>query len=117
MVTGRRCGTLAAMSLKNTVFEERGFAIVGGVLSAEACDTIAAGVRADAVSGGARGLLNQPWCVELAETLLRHGELSGLIPDGHLAVQCTFFEKSRDHNWLVPIHQDLSIPVAARVDE
>ena len=40
----------------------------------------------------------------------------GLIPAGHVAVQCTYFEKSASRNWLVPIHQDLSIPVARRVD-
>jgi hypothetical protein len=34
-----------------------------------------------------------------------------------VAVQCTYFEKSASRNWLVPIHQDLSIPVARRVDE
>lgn len=32
------------------------------------------------------------------------------------AVQCTWFEKSAERNWLVTIHQDLSIPVAVRVD-
>jgi ectoine hydroxylase-related dioxygenase (phytanoyl-CoA dioxygenase family) len=30
-------------------------------------------------------------------------------------VQCTYFEKSPDHNWLVSIHQDPSIPVAEPV--
>ena len=29
-----------------------------------------------------------------------------------MAVQCTYFEKSAARNWLVPLHQDLSIPVA-----
>ena len=33
-----------------------------------------------------------------------------------VAVQCTYFEKSADRNWLVPIHQDLAIPVARRVE-
>jgi ectoine hydroxylase-related dioxygenase (phytanoyl-CoA dioxygenase family) len=31
-------------------------------------------------------------------------------------VQCSLFEKSVDNNWLVALHQDLSIPVAERVD-
>lgn len=34
----------------------------------------------------------------------------------HAAVQCTYFEKSVDRNWLVPWHRDESIAVAARVD-
>ena len=39
---------------------------------------------------------------------------AGLIPSDFVSVQCTYFEKSRDHNWLVAPHQDLSIPVGAR---
>lgn len=42
--------------------------------------------------------------------------VGALIPAGHVAVQCTYFEKSVDKNWLVPIHQDLSIPVRERGD-
>ena len=30
-------------------------------------------------------------------------------------VQCTFFDKSADNNWLVALHQDLSIPIQERV--
>jgi ectoine hydroxylase-related dioxygenase (phytanoyl-CoA dioxygenase family) len=33
-----------------------------------------------------------------------------------VAAQCTLFSKSIATNWLVPLHQDLSIPVAERVD-
>ncbi len=32
-----------------------------------------------------------------------------------MAVQCTYFDKSPSVNWLVPIHQDLSIPVQERI--
>ena len=39
-----------------------------------------------------------------------------MLPADPVAVQCTFFEKSRDRNWLVPIHQDLSIPVREKID-
>ncbi len=31
-------------------------------------------------------------------------------------LQCTLFAKSTENNWLVCLHQDLSIPVAERVD-
>ena len=31
-------------------------------------------------------------------------------------MQCSLFEKSVDNNWLVALHQDLSIPVAEKVD-
>jgi ectoine hydroxylase-related dioxygenase (phytanoyl-CoA dioxygenase family) len=42
---------------------------------------------------------------------------SQLVPAELVAVQCTYFEKSAARNWLVPWHQDLSIPVAERVDD
>jgi ectoine hydroxylase-related dioxygenase (phytanoyl-CoA dioxygenase family) len=52
----------------------------------------------------------------LARRLLEHPRLRHFVPRGHVAVQCTYFEKSAGRNWLVPLHQDLAIPVAARVD-
>lgn len=39
-----------------------------------------------------------------------------MLPVDPTAVQCTLFVKSIDKNWLVSLHQDLSIPVAERVD-
>ena len=47
--------------------------------------------------------------------LRAHHVLQSLIPADHVAVQCTYFEKSSERNWLVALHQDLSIPVARRV--
>lgn len=44
-----------------------------------------------------------------------HSVLSKLVPAEFVATQCTYFEKSASRNWLVPVHQDLSIPVAERV--
>jgi hypothetical protein len=97
-------------------FDADGFVVVERVLAAPECAALAARVLlADPGAGGTRCLLAQPWCVALAARLRAHAALSGLIPAGHVAVQCTWFEKSAARNWLVPIHQDLSIPVAARV--
>jgi hypothetical protein len=99
-------------------FEADGFVIVAGILSGADCAGAASQVRlADAASGGTRCLLSQPWCAALAARLRAHAALSDYIPAGHLAVQCNYFEKSAGRNWLVPLHQDLSIPVAARVAE
>jgi hypothetical protein len=38
------------------------------------------------------------------------------MPHDACAVQCTYFTKSPTHNWLLTLHQDLSIPVADRID-
>ena len=68
-------------------------------------------------SVGTRCLLSESWCSALAKIIIGHPLLNDLIPVDHVAVQCTYFEKSAERNWLVPIHQDLSIPVAERVDD
>ena len=64
---------------------------------------------------GSRNMLSRPWCGQLAQRLRASPALAALIPVGHVAVQCTYFEKSRDTNWLVAVHQDLHIPVRAPV--
>ena len=98
-------------------FAATGAALVPEVLSPTECDAIAARVEpASAASGGTRSLPAHPWCALLARRLRAHPALSQLVPAGFAAVQCTYFEKSASRNWLVPIHQDLSIPVAERVD-
>ena len=99
-------------------FETDGFAVVPQVLSDAECAAAASQVcLADPGAGGTRCLLEQPWCAALAVRLRAHPGLAGYIGSDSVAVQCNYFEKSADRNWLVPIHQDLSIPVAARVAE
>lgn len=97
-------------------FPADGFALVPGVLAAAQCAAIASRIQPDSASAGTRCLLPQAWCAALAGRLRLHPALSRLIPADHVAVQCTYFEKSAACNWLVPIHQDLSVPVASRVD-
>ena len=97
-------------------FEADGFVLVPGILPDAECAAIAGSVHAAlSPSGGSRNLLVQPWSTSLAARLRAHPALAEYIA-GSVAVQCTYFEKSAGRNWLVPIHQDLSIPVAARVD-
>lgn len=98
-------------------FAAQGFALIAPVLSAAECDAVAA-TLADGLKGsiGTRCLLSQQWCGDLAAHIRQQPALATLIPRDYVAVQCTFFEKSPANNWLVPIHQDLSIPVAQRVE-
>lgn len=93
-----------------------GFVGVPDVLSAPACEALQPDDPGAGASGGTRCLLSADWCAALAGRLREHGDLGRLLPPGHVAVQCTYFEKSSARNWLVPLHQDLSIPVAERVD-
>jgi ectoine hydroxylase-related dioxygenase (phytanoyl-CoA dioxygenase family) len=93
-----------------------GFVVLRGVLRQEECAALAAlAARASTESAGTRCLLSLAWCQSLAAQLRRHPAIAALVPADHVAAQCTYFEKSVARNWLVPIHQDLSIPVAARV--
>jgi hypothetical protein len=99
-------------------FEKDGYAVVPYILTADECAGFASQVYlADAASGGTRCLLAQPWCAQLAARLRAHPALAEYIGAQRVAVQCTYFEKSAGRNWLVPVHQDLSIPVAGRVAE
>jgi hypothetical protein len=98
-------------------FDEQGYALAPGLLEPGECELIAANLPSDSASVGHRRLLDETWCAALAQRLQRHPALAAMIPASHVAVQCTWFEKSSDRNWLVPMHQDLSIPVAARVPE
>lgn len=97
-------------------FSRDGFAVIPGVFDALRCAAVAQ-LTAAAASGspGTRCLLAEDWCRMLASTLRAHPAIAPVIPGDYVAVQCTYFEKSRAQNWLVPVHQDLSIPVRARV--
>src|SRR5438105_2636370 len=82
-----------------------GYAVIPGLIEQDdICDLIH-NLR---VSGaGMRRILDTPWCATLAGRIAR---------ERAVAVQCTLFSKSTEANWLVPLHQDLSIPVAERVN-
>lgn len=95
-------------------FSSNGFAVTSRVLTDAECERIALRVPSNG-RPGSRCLLNEAWCAELAGTIRRHDELAVHVPRAHVAVQCTCFEKSVAGNWLVPMHQDLGIPVARRV--
>lgn len=96
----------------STQFAEQGFAIVPGALGeAELATARPPGLPASG-RGGSRCLMPEPWCARLAQRLRAQPALQALIPAAYVAVQCTYFEKSAARNWLVPLHQDLSIPVA-----
>lgn len=99
------------------MFREQGFEILQGVVSSEECSVLDSELkRLHVVGAGTRNLLDASWCVSLAEKVRRFPGVAQLFSMSHVVVQCTYFEKSQEKNWLVPFHQDLSIPVAERVD-
>lgn len=97
-------------------FACQGFTSVPQVLADADCHRILSSLAELAPdSAGSRRLLHEDWCRALVAGVRRHPAIASLVPSDHVAAQCTYFEKSQGRNWLVPIHQDLSIPVAQRV--
>lgn len=100
------------------IFEEQGFGVADDVLTPRQLSVIEKALSRLGHNGlGTRTLLNYWWCRKLAQVLKGHPHLKALLPDQAVAVQCTLFEKSAERNWLVPLHQDLHIPVRERVTD
>lgn len=96
-------------------FQLNGFTLVRKVLAPSECENL--NLQAKAIVGASsvctRLLLEIEWCQALAKLLRERLKL--FIPSSFVAVQCTYFEKSKDYNWLVPVHQDLCIPVLEEI--
>jgi hypothetical protein len=105
------------MTVYSTRLANDGFVVVDEVIDDALRDKLASQLVAlESIGAGSRSLLSLPWCAELAQQLRRHAVLKELLPTNAVAVQCTLFDKSPTKNWLVALHQDLSIPVKARVE-
>lgn len=83
---------------------------VTAALLADLCAT------ASCEGAGSRMLLNEPSVRATVAHLRSASPVAALLPADHVAVQCTLFAKRGDSNWGVAPHQDLSIPVAERID-
>ena len=91
-----------------------GYAVIPELIEAHLVCDVCEFIRDEGV--GTRRIIDMPWCAELAGRIARDARMSELLPEGAVAVQCTLFSKTVETNWLVPLHQDLSIPVAERID-
>jgi hypothetical protein len=100
-----------------TEIEQRGYAIASRVVEPREIATIARAIDRLSVRGaGTRNLLGQSWCRALVRRVRSRLASADVLPESAVAVQCTLFDKTPNSNWLVAIHQDLSIPVRAKVD-
>jgi len=100
-----------------SIFRHSGFATTLAMLNHVQLQHIDASLN-DAARhpAGLRQMLEHDWCRHLGASLRNQLISLGLIQPDYVGVQCTYFEKSAEHNWLVAFHQDLSIPVKYRVD-
>ena len=97
-------------------FQEKGFLVLENILSKGMLVDIELSLENfNITDAGSRELLTEPWCCSLANQLKDHVLLNELLPKEPIAIQCTYFQKSIDKNWLVPLHQDLSIPLKEKL--
>jgi hypothetical protein len=97
-------------------FKKDGYFVIPGVIDAVLNRRLGAFVGGIASGAGSRRLLDEAWCTHLAGALRGDSRIRSLLPHNAVAVQCTLFDESSTKNWLVALHQDLSIPVRDRVD-
>jgi hypothetical protein len=103
------------MQVPTATFEASGFAVAPQVLSDAQCAELQAHVGAlDLGGAGTRDLLRFDWARQSVRQLRDLAALAALLGDNRTAIQCTYFAKLPSRNWLVTLHQDLSIPVAER---
>ncbi|HRX90057.1 MAG TPA: phytanoyl-CoA dioxygenase family protein [Steroidobacteraceae bacterium] len=97
-------------------FSRQGFVILPRVVPAADCESLAEKLATSVRNRtGSRRLLERAWCRELGNELRRQPELHQLLPAESVVVQCSYFAKSGERDWLVAFHQDLSIAVKAIV--
>ena len=97
-------------------FKKDGYFVIPAVIDAVLNRRLGAFVGGIASGAGSRRLLDEAWCAHLAGALRGDTRIRSLLPRDAVAVQCTLFNKSPAKDWLVALHQDLSIPVSSRVD-
>ena len=97
-------------------FKKDGYFVIPGVIDAVLNRRLGAFVGGHTGGAGSRRLLDEAWCTHLAGALRGDSRIRSLLPRNAVAVQCTLFDKSPTKNWLVALHQDLSIPVKERVE-
>src|SRR5690348_9992959 len=100
-----------------TQLDSRGYAIAPGLVEPREASIVARAIDRLTVRGaGTRKLLERPWCRALVQRVRRRLSRAGVMPASSVAIQCTLFDKTPTRNWLVALHQDLSVPVRHRVD-
>lgn len=92
-----------------------GYAVLPNAIGAGDLQAIEMPLAELALTGaGSRNLLEYAWCRRLAVQLARTPAIREALPSAAMAIQCTLFDKHAASNWLVALHQDLSVPVLER---
>ncbi len=97
-------------------FERDGYAFHAGSLISHAQCLVLANEFENVGSVGARHVLDRPSVQSVLNEPALQSAIHALLGRGAFAYKATFFDKNSDTNWLVAWHQDISIPVARRLD-
>jgi hypothetical protein len=68
------------------------------------------------VRAGMRNLLTLPFVFDLAQNARLLQFIYSVLGQNAFPFKATFFDKNPEANWLVPWHQDLTIPVDRQID-
>jgi hypothetical protein len=98
-------------------FELDGYVIIDSVLSESEVQALSQRVSEILLDrAGTRNVLLLSWCQELAKVIKESPSIKSLLPRSAVAVQCTYFYKTPERNWLVALHRDRFIPVKERIE-
>ncbi|WP_299412087.1 phytanoyl-CoA dioxygenase family protein [Acaryochloris sp. IP29b_bin.148] len=93
-------------------FDQQGYVILPQIWSPPTCNAVCDHLaEVPQIGPGTRRLLTYDWYRSLAKCLKSHPLISPLLGAAPIVNQCTYFAKSPDQNWLVALHQDVSIAV------
>jgi hypothetical protein len=96
--------------------DAEGFLVVRRGLGSAHITAVRSAGNLDVDGAGTRNLLSLASCRAMVSPLRELLVGNGLMAPDAVAVQCTLFKKTSSCNWKVALHQDLAIPVLARVE-
>jgi ectoine hydroxylase-related dioxygenase (phytanoyl-CoA dioxygenase family) len=98
------------------IFERDGFFFSDSLIDAAACRNICAQLDVQENRAGQRHLIDHPAVIQLLANPALVKLISAALGSNAFAYKATLFDKTMDANWLVAWHQDISIPVANRLE-
>ena len=104
------------METLTQTFDKDGYCLIQSLCGDDECTRLLEAIDKEVSGAGSRRLLENPIVQGTARSIARNSVLARILPVNAVAVQCSLFTKGPATNWSVTPHQDLSIPVAERVD-
>ena len=91
-------------------YQQNGYLVVDGIFNEQDISTIGEALS-DTERVGTRTMLEMDWCVCIAKSIQERITAHDVDLKNKKPVQCSYFQKHSEKNWLVSWHQDRSLPV------